>query len=57
MEEDDPLSHRLVGILRDLLVVEGEPGTNIRLLHTHVINLLTTVPVSYSTIFMNVLPL
>ncbi|XP_026675908.1 synembryn-A-like [Diaphorina citri] len=46
MDEDDPLSHRLVSFLRDLMLCEVKPSTRVGLLRTHVINLLTAVPVS-----------
>uniref|UniRef100_A0A8D8LRZ6 Synembryn-A n=2 Tax=Cacopsylla melanoneura TaxID=428564 RepID=A0A8D8LRZ6_9HEMI len=40
LDDDDPLSHRLVSFLRELLLCKGN---KIDLLRTHVINLLTTV--------------
>ncbi|KAI5702802.1 hypothetical protein M8J75_004272 [Diaphorina citri] len=46
MDEDDPLSHRLVSFLRDLMLCEVKPSTRVGLLRTHVINLLTAVPPS-----------
>ncbi|KAL1459533.1 hypothetical protein WDU94_011505 [Cyamophila willieti] len=43
LDDDDPLSHRLVSFLRELLLCRGTTDSKIDLLRTHVINLLTTV--------------